>query len=604
MTALPTPANAEQEKVIDAVFALFQLSSDWPTYDEVDKYLDHHRSLSDADMVLLTMSADLVAGLGHLRRIPTDHQIQLKVAAIAACKEGVELVRAFVDVVAFAARLEQERLAGEPQPTISPQMLERSIDLPAAGREQLLRQLGNVLGVERWGWTAFGQNYPWSFEIGKDVRRFREISSIEEYWSLAYPDSGSEDRASAVDEVTAPVARAQPVPHGPKSWHVQPARILEPDEGDHGLRWPREPLRQELLRVFALIDRPAVRFRRLPEHIDRLLRQAFVSSMVSEEFSSLLSFSVDEFAERRITGVAVDWLRHLIAELDELPAGPAERQYYSRRHGRLIEQPASREDTVRRLVTVVDQLQSDGLFAEAFGMWCPDADDAGETPDEMFRRNLRRTIDADMWPLKPERVVQWETDDLYDLLEVLHDQASWPGVWDRHDFGGCPGHPGSFSRPCGQALYRWRINQVLDDSEFDVRLAETGEDRGRIVQVVAASTDVVIDAALAAPISGNEDVVAHAVAAFRSRQRTSASLRSAIVDLAGVLEAHRDLMKRTLLTKDENALFEIANRFDLRHRNDKQRGDYDVAFSEWLFQWYLATVTLTSKLLQRDDTQQ
>ncbi len=50
------------------------------------------------------------------------------------------------------------------------------------------------------------------------------------------------------------------------------------------------------------------------------------------------------------------------------------------------------------------------------------------------------------------------------------------------------------------------------------------------------------------------------------------SKRSAIVTLAGILEEHRALLKDQL-GKDEGALFEIANRYALRHRKADQRGD-------------------------------
>jgi hypothetical protein len=42
-----------------------------------------------------------------------------------------------------------------------------------------------------------------------------------------------------------------------------------------------------------------------------------------------------------------------------------------------------------------------------------------------------------------------------------------------------------------------------------------------------------------------------------------------------------------------------GQRFDLRHRNDKQHSDYDPAFRDWVFWWYLATVELTNRLLDR-----
>jgi hypothetical protein len=52
---------------------------------------------------------------------------------------------------------------------------------------------------------------------------------------------------------------------------------------------------------------------------------------------------------------------------------------------------------------------------------------------------------------------------------------------------------------------------------------------------------------------------------------------------------------------DENALFHIANTFELRHLNERQKPDYNPAFLDWLFWWYLATVELTDRLLGRQE---
>jgi hypothetical protein len=41
--------------------------------------------------------------------------------------------------------------------------------------------------------------------------------------------------------------------------------------------------------------------------------------------------------------------------------------------------------------------------------------------------------------------------------------------------------------------------------------------------------------------------------------------RSAAITLAGVLEERRALLKAELLRDDEGALFQIANRFAIRH---------------------------------------
>jgi hypothetical protein len=82
-------------------------------------------------------------------------------------------------------------------------------------------------------------------------------------------------------------------------------------------------------------------------------------------------------------------------------------------------------------------------------------------------------------------------------------------------------------------------------------------------------------------------------------RRTRQALGSAILALTQVLEKRRRLLKASLFRDDEVALFVIANKFDLRHLDEKQHTDYDPAFLDWVFWWYLATVELTDRLLAR-----
>ena len=102
------------------------------------------------------------------------------------------------------------------------------------------------------------------------------------------------------------------------------------------------------------------------------------------------------------------------------------------------------------------------------------------------------------------------------------------------------------------------MNEVLRDSDLGVVIADAGEDRGRVVVAVPPGTNAVVEAALDLRDSPNAREVAHAVALFRSRSRDVPTLRSAVVTLAGVLEAHRSLLKSEMLTKDES----VARQWD------------------------------------------
>lgn len=111
--------------------------------------------------------------------------------------------------------------------------------------------------------------------------------------------------------------------------------------------------------------------------------------------------------------------------------------------------------------------------------------------------------------------------------------------------------------------------------------------------------DELVATALVAPPGPTLDTVAHATSLFRRRGASSADRRSACIALAGLLEERRSGIKADLLSKDEGALFQIANQFAIRHRNADQRADYAEDYLDWIFWLFLATVELTDRLLAR-----
>lgn len=192
----------------------------------------------------------------------------------------------------------------------------------------------------------------------------------------------------------------------------------------------------------------------------------------------------------------------------------------------------------------------------------------------------------------------WSDETFFDLIEAVHDRAARPRRRWRSEQGGFGiWEYGDHTRLPGQAVYRWRVNTILDRSEIDLRLADTGEEAGLLVRTASDNREALL--AEVAEAAVDRDTRQHAIALFRARSAGIPDKRSAVVALAGLLEARRRLLKNELLSKDEGALFTIANQFDLRHRNADQRGNYDEAFLDWIFWWYLATLDLTDQLLAR-----
>lgn len=221
-------------------------------------------------------------------------------------------------------------------------------------------------------------------------------------------------------------------------------------------------------------------------------------------------------------------------------------------------------------------------------------DDPRDLPDPSEVVDRRLGI-PHLWPLDPQT---WDEDTFYGLIEVFHDLVSRPRMRRFHDWNMCGWHHSEFHNGPARVLYRWKVNQLLREAGIEYELAAEGEVLGRLVSVTDDARSALVHRALN---DGAPDIttrVRHAIALFRGRDTTAESKRSAIVALAGILEERRALIKDQVGKPDEGALFEIANRYSLRHRKADQRGDYDEAFLDWIFWWYLATVELTNRLIE------
>ncbi|MFI5814969.1 hypothetical protein ACIA7S_28925 [Streptomyces sp. NPDC051643] len=286
------------------------------------------------------------------------------------------------------------------------------------------------------------------------------------------------------------------------------------------------------------------------------------------------------------------WLTELVARAAELRHAVAPRPYWPQRHGSGQSsdgRPArdARQDFARLIGDFADS----GYLVEVFGEYC--VDDLDDLPDasEVIERRLGI---SDLWPLAPQT---WDEDTFYGLVEVFHDLVSRPRTRWFHPYGSCGWHHQEFHNGLARILYRWKVNRLLHEAGIDYELAEEGEDLGRLVAVTDDARSRLVHRVLEdSPADIGADI-RHAIALFRARDTSAESKRSAIFNLARVLEDRRALIQERLHKKDEGALFQIANGFDLRHRNARQQGEYDEAFLDWIFWWYLATVELTNRLI-------
>lgn len=288
----------------------------------------------------------------------------------------------------------------------------------------------------------------------------------------------------------------------------------------------------------------------------------------------------------------LSWFTELVNRADELRFAARPRPYWPQRRGRGYSHDGSTViDTRREFARIIGEFVENGYLAEVFGEEC--VDDPNELPDASNIIESRLGI-PNLWPLVPE---MWDEDTFYGLIEVLHDLVSRPRLRRFHSWNSCGWHHSEFHNGPARILYRWKVNQLLSSAGVDYELAAEGEDLGRLVAVTDEARTHLVHRALteSQPLLANR--IRHAIALFRGRDTSIESKKSSIVTLAGILEERRELIKEKIGKPDEGALFEIANRYDLRHRRPDQRNDYDEVFLDWIFWWYLATVELTNRLI-------
>ena len=286
-----------------------------------------------------------------------------------------------------------------------------------------------------------------------------------------------------------------------------------------------------------------------------------------------------------------EWFTELISRASEIRPVAAPRPYWPQRQGRgLSVDGSTARDARRDFARIVSDFANNGYLVEHFGEECVDAQDA--LPDAAALIERRLGIPG-LWPLAPET---WDEDTFYGLIEVLHDLVSRPRMRRYHDYCNCGWHHSEFHNGPARILYRAKVNELLRAAETGYELAAEGEDLGRLVAVTDDARSQLMHYALNDSPPDITAGVRHAIALYRSRDASPESKRSAIFNLGRILEERRTLIKGQL-GKDEGALFEIANRFDLRHRRADQRGEYDEAFLDWIFWWYLSTVELTNRLI-------
>lgn len=267
---------------------------------------------------------------------------------------------------------------------------------------------------------------------------------------------------------------------------------------------------------------------------------------------------------------------------------------YSTRAGRVRE--LSYHDFVKLLWrSVIVPIRENGFFAQTLSGQFEDADafllDRLNTSD-ITAHDLLVETDGPGGFMSPDQDV------LFDALELLYrDCVSAPASRTITDSGET-----HFELPFNQAKaqqdFRDHLNPILARHSPPLEMRPNGQ----IIELSAPAIQTLVDEPIPASVEpALREPIEAAIDRFYRRGATDVDRGDALRHLSNFLEHQRPAIKAEMLSKDENALFEIANGFSIRHHNRGQQNDYDKGiWQEWIFHVYLATAKALIHLAQRD----
>lgn len=373
-------------------------------------------------------------------------------------------------------------------------------------------------------------------------------------------------------------------------------------EPEYQLVWPRDLFKAEAAKLLNTRD-----IQGWDDNCALLLEDAFVRGYRSGPLSEFRDVpavldpgvwgtETVSRASNRLTP-RQEHLRLLMASAEHLREDPAPRRRYwsARRAGQApadsaLEMPV----LVREFVALIGELDNAGYLENRFGKDCVD-DPRDDTVHTLIYQELG--VEG-VWPLDIDRLTD-DIDLFYDIVELLHDQVARPNTRFDHDYAECGWHHGKFDIGAGRIVYRWRVNKLFESSPLGLRLAEDGDDVGRLVTVTDEARTALAQSVAARSDGESADQVRHALALFRERGSDRNQKRSAVAALALVLEERRHgVLADALAKSDRGALFDLANNFHVRHQDAKQKRDYDDFYLDWIFWVYLSTIELTNQVLE------
>ncbi|MCR8633921.1 hypothetical protein [Paenibacillus radicis (ex Xue et al. 2023)] len=194
-------------------------------------------------------------------------------------------------------------------------------------------------------------------------------------------------------------------------------------------------------------------------------------------------------------------------------------------------------------------------------------------------------------------------ENIFDTIEFLFHHVSKPGelAWYSSDTGYNYQDYENYDDFSGKVEFKGAVNLLICDYSDGFEISDSGE----ILSLGKNGLEEILDAEIIQYDPENVDFkVREAIRKWKNRSQSVEDRRQAIIDLANVFEwlKKTEKLAKALDKKDESLIFELANKFELRHHNPEQIRNYDKnIWHSWMFHFYLATYHAVIRILKKQE---
>ncbi|MDQ0087606.1 hypothetical protein J2T12_001000 [Paenibacillus anaericanus] len=257
-----------------------------------------------------------------------------------------------------------------------------------------------------------------------------------------------------------------------------------------------------------------------------------------------------------------------------------EKRYYSQRQG--IINPLDIKDLRVAFKSVYENFSSKYYFIKFLGNGVLSEDGIiGNSFEAFCMRELNRSIK------RPSMAMFYTEDDLFDVIELLHEHINYPlvvtrsDVWSSDEISSIPE-----KKDIAQKQFRDEINVYLRQYLSGWELAEEGFIRNTLEE---SFVDLVDNTAVYGDEVNIDAKIRRAKELYLKRGSSMEDKKAAVREIGDALEFMRTDLKQ-VIGKDEADIFNILNNFGIRHNNASQRTDFDnEIYLPWMFYIFLST---------------